>query len=356
MKKQILAWAILFHWAAGGTTTAFAFGTAMKPRTYSTPVRATPTPTPASTPASTPAPVPKTTPAPTPVPPPVSSLDDLIGITLDDVSDAVRPGTIAAIRNLGKPITARVVFDEGMPASYYLKPVTEIRQSARVMGEILDSSSMKGYTVSEYEARTKEYLRTLGAQIDYWEIGNEVNGNWLGTNTFEKIKVAYQAVRAEGKKTALTFFYMGEPGDAVNCIDAPGNDLFSWINRQFQLGLPAGSRDPVTESMRNSLDLVLVSWYPYGCFNIKPDWSAIFARLATIFPNSNVGFGEIGTAKPEFGSQREIEMIREFYPMASRIVLPPRYIGGYFWWNFVREMVPYQTSALFPVLKAAIQN
>ena len=292
-----------------------------------------------------------------PTSPPASSgaaTQQVVGVTLDDVSDSIRPGEIAAIKALGVPVRARVVFDGGMNASYYLKPVQELKAVASIMGEIADSTVMRNYSVSSYQARAQAYLQALKGIVDVWEIGNEVNGNWLGTGTFEKIKAAYSVVKANQGKTALTFFYMGEPSDTNNCIDAPGNDQFSWIQSKFQLSLPARQRDSETEAMRLGLDEVLVSWYPDGCFNLKPDWSAIFTRLAGIFPNSKVGFGEIGTTKPQYGSAYEKALIQEFYPMKSRIVLPSSYIGGYFWWNFAAEMVPWQSSTLFPVLSRSV--
>ncbi len=303
--------------------------------------------------SSGPTPTPTPKPSPTPIPPGVST--QVIGVTLDDVSDSIRPGEIAAIKALGVPIRARVVFDGGMSASYYLKPVQELKAVASIMGQLADSTDMRNYSPASYQSRAQGYLQAMKGIVDVWEIGNEVNGNWLGSGTFEKLKAAYSVVKANQAKAALTFFYMGEPSDAKNCIDAPGNDQFSWIQSKFQLGLPSSQRDPEAESMRLGLDEVLVSWYPDGCFNLKPDWTSIFNKLAAIFPNSKVGFGEIGTENPQYGSAYEKALIQEFYPLRSRIPLPASYTGGYYWWYFAQEMVPYQTSPLFPVLFQAIR-
>jgi len=311
-----------------------------------------------SSPAPTPipSPTPVQTPAPTPTPqPPSTAVTQVVGVTLDDVSDSIRAGEIAAIKALGVPVRARVVFDGGMSASYYLKPVQELKSVASIMGQIADSTDMRNYSTSSYQARAQGYLQALKGMVDVWEIGNEVNGNWLGTGTFEKLKAAYSVVKSNQAKAALTFFYMGEPSDSKNCIDAPGNDQFGWIQSKFQLGLPAQQRDPEAEAMRLGLDEVLVSWYPDGCSNLKPDWSAIFSKLAGIFPNSKVGFGEIGTQNPQYGSPYEKALIQEFYPLKSRISLPSSYIGGYYWWYFAEEMVPYQNSSLFPVLYQSIR-
>jgi hypothetical protein len=107
--------------------------------------------------------------------------------------------------------------------------------------------------------------------------------------------------------------------------------------------------------MRLGLDQVLVSWYPDGCPGLNPDWSMVFNRLASIFPNSKVGFGELGTTQPQGGSAVEASLIQNYYPMASRVALPASYIGGYFWWYFAEEMTPYGSSSLFNVLNQSIR-
>ncbi|GAA3030296.1 hypothetical protein GCM10020229_47170 [Kitasatospora albolonga] len=45
--------------------------------------------------------------------------------------------------------------------------------------------------------------------MDVWEIGNEVNGNWLGSyaDVSTKITDAYRQVEAAGKRSALTLYY-----------------------------------------------------------------------------------------------------------------------------------------------------
>ena len=48
------------------------------------------------------------------------------------------------------------------------------------MGEILDSFFVKNISTAAYGTRTTEYLNTLGDNVDIWEIGNEINGEWLG--------------------------------------------------------------------------------------------------------------------------------------------------------------------------------
>ena len=284
----------------------------------------------------------------------------IYGVTLDDVSNV--NAALSAFKLLGRVPTARIVLDTGEPASYYLAPIQTLRPSAYIMGELVDSSYMTSYTAGSVQAWTESYTKTLNAVVDIWEVGNEVNGNWLstesnGADVLPKIEAMYDVVAASGAATAITFFYEGEPADNNNCIatDHGGNDMFTWINDQFSLKLPAAQRPVETEKIRVNLKYALISWYPDQCQGETPNWPQVYTKLAGIFPNAKVGFGELGTANPQNGSTFETNEIDQYYPMATVTTgLPPSYIGGYFWWYFAEEMVPWPGS-LGTTLKAAIQ-
>ena len=303
----------------------------------------------ASIPLPAPPPIPSGGVAGRPIPAPI------YGVTLDDVAHL--NAEITSLQQLAHMPTARVVFDYSEPPSYYAGPIQQLRGVSYIMGQIADSSDMSKFTVASYQNRTQNYVATLGSQVDVWEIGNEVNGDWLGSNTLGKIETAYDVVSAAGGATAITLFYEGEPTDRYNCIstDNGGNDMFTWINQNFQTQLSPTSRNPETEKIRLGVNYVLVSWYPDQCNNLQPNWSDIYARLAAIFPNSKLGFGEIGTANPQGGSQYEVNLINQFYPLAKNTLLPAGYIGGYFWWYYAEEMVPTTATTLFGVLNTAIR-
>jgi hypothetical protein len=103
-----------------------------------------------------------------------------------------------------------------------------------------------------------------GPCVDIWEVGNEVNGNWLLNNatsaapTMAKIKAMYNAVaystnpNLRSKYTALTFFYEGEPSDPTNGIatNNGGNDMFTWIQTNF-----ITNKTAETEAIRTDLNL-----------------------------------------------------------------------------------------------------
>lgn len=322
-------------------------------------------PIPAPSLAPTVTPMPSATPAPTPSPSlspaPISGgagrevPAPLYGVTLDDVSNV--SAQVTSLKQLVHTPTTRVVFDGGVNPSYYSGPVKQLRDVSYIMGQILDSTEMGKMTVAQYQQRTQSYVSAMASQVDIWEIGNEVNGGWLSRNTQAQIRAAYNTVSAAKGATAVTFFYEGEPTDPKNCIDKNngGNDMFTWIRDNYQLNLAPEQRDPENEKLRLGLNYVFISWYPQQCNDIQPNWSDIYKKLAEIFPNSKVGFGEIGTENPQGGSAYEVNLIKQFYPMAKTTTLPSSYVGGYFWWYYAEEMVPVTKTPLFNVLNEAMK-
>jgi hypothetical protein len=264
--------------------------------------------------------------------------DFIWGVTVDDVSNLKAIPT--SLGKLSKKPTTRVVFDEYVAASDYLNAVTAIQNVSFVMGEILDSSSVALYSPQAYRDRTTEYLNTLGGRVDIWEVGNEINGEWLcakdashctaaqTADVVAKMSGAYDLVKQAGGKTALTLYYN------KGCYADAKNEMFTWANAN------------VPASMKSGLDYVLISYYEDDCNGLQPDWQAVFTKLAAMFPNSSLGMGECGTAK----KARKTTYINRYYRMKVNV---PRYVGGYFWWYFKQDMVPY-TNSLWSVLDNAI--
>ena len=254
----------------------------------------------------------------------------LYGVTLDSVDDL--PTVLISLKNLARRPTARVVFDRDMAASDYASPVRNIHDVAGVMGEVLDSNSVSAVTVDAYAARAEDFLNTLGDDVDIWEIGNEVNGEWLGSSddVAQKISAAYRIVHERGKPTALTLFYN------PNCWDKPDHEMFGWTDQH------------VPDDLKQHLDYVLLSYYEDSCNGQQPDWNMVFARVARIFPNSKLGFGECGTTD----ASRKAQDIRNYYDLRVNL---PQYIGGYFWWYYRQDMLPY-TSQLWSVLNMSLER
>ena len=58
-------------------------------------------------------------------------------------------------------------------------------------------------TAGRWHRQMTEYLDALGATVDIWEVGNEINGEWLGTTSdvVAKASIAFDLVRKRGYRT-----------------------------------------------------------------------------------------------------------------------------------------------------------
>jgi hypothetical protein len=263
----------------------------------------------------------------------------LYGVTADDIGN-LSP-MVTALGALPHRPTTRIVFDEGQAPSYYANAVPAVHAVSDVMGEILDSAYVKDVTVAQYTQRTSDYLAAFPTGVDLWEVGNEINGNWLDTTSggaadvAAKMTGAFDLVKAAGGRTALTLY---------GCSDADAaHDMFTWT----KANVPA--------RMLTGLDYVLVSYYEGDCGAPRSDWPTVFHTLRQMFPNSGVGFGEVGCTDKNGQDVTDPTVagpyLQKYYGMA---ITEPGWVGGWFWWYFAEDMVP-DTKPMFPILGAAMK-
>lgn len=259
------------------------------------------------------------------------------GVTVDDVSRLDQ--IVASLAHLpGKP-AVRIPFDPGLAPAHYRQAVNAISKVGYVLAEPVDSSEVTGYTTPQYVARFRSYLAAFGTSVNLWEIGNEVNGDWLGParTVTADITGAYDVVRKAGGRTALTLSY--EPG----CAGDPSHDMWTWAARNIPRGMKLG------------LDYVLVSYYEEDCNDYRPStagWDAIFRRLHTMFPHAKLGFGEVGTY-PSDPVATKIAYLNRYYRLRIDV---PGYADGYFWWYYAEDMIPYQRNRLWRALAADMRT
>jgi hypothetical protein len=265
----------------------------------------------------------------------------LYGVTVDDIANL--SDIVASARALGHMPVTRVYFNVKEPASYYAAAVRAIQPVSYVMGELLDSSDARHIGTRAYGKRVESYLAQLGNSVDVWEIGNEVNGNWTGRySTVEaKLTAAYDDVTAAGRRSALTLYYNVGCGDGSRELDPVT------FSERF-----------VPSAVRSGLDYVLLSYYEGDCKGIRPSaatWTAYFARLHGIFPHALVGFGEIGMDDPAtsntLGTARSL--MTYYYGLGIDL---PYYVGGYFWWYYDEDCLPYAIKPLWATLQSAFMS
>ncbi len=194
----------------------------------------------------------------------------LYGLTVDDVGNVAQ--LVDMLRRLPQRPTMRIYFDTHEPAQYYAPAVNSMKPVSYLMGELLDSSDESRIGTDAYSRRVRTYLSTLGRKIDVWEIGNEVNGNWLGPyrDVEAKLLAAYDQVSAARKRTALTLYYNLGCGDGASELDPLS------FSRRF-----------VPRRVRNGLNFVLLSYYEQNCQGIRPSaatWTNYFSRTAQALP------------------------------------------------------------------------
>ena len=156
--------------------------------------------------------------------------------------------------------------------------------------------------MASYRQRAVDFVNSFGSQIDLWEVGNEVNGEWLGptSQTVAKISAAYDTVVAAGGRTALTLYYN------PNCWSAASNEMFTWAKANIPSAMKAG------------LDYVFISYYPEDCNNYWPSqsgWQSVFDRLHQMFPSAQLGFGESGNSNDRDPIAHKISLLNRYYQL-----------------------------------------
>jgi len=273
------------------------------------------------------------------------------GVTVEDTNDVTtepfQTQVVTALGNLSAGPTTRIVFTPPRPASDYSAAVARISTVSYIMGQPVDSSSVSGISVPDYLSRFQDYLTTLGASVDIWEICNECNGDWLGgtADVVSKMSEAYDYVKGQGGRTALTLYQF--PTLNSSCVSDPSFDMIAWA----QAHVPA--------RIRQGVDYVLVSYYNDSCSPSQPEpnWQTLFTNLAALFPNSKVGFGEVGwsTRRAPTIAQRTT-LINHFYGLRKNFpITVPSYVDGYFYWEFSLDMVP-DTKQLWSVINNAMSK
>jgi hypothetical protein len=261
----------------------------------------------------------------------------LYGVTVDDISGL--SDIVASLGALPHKPTTRIVFDEGEAPSYYAQAVKSIGAVSYVMGEILDSQFVSNVSITAYTQRTTDYLSAFPTGVDLWEVGNEINGNWLGatSDVVTKMTNAYTLVKNAGGKAELTLY---------GCSDSdPSYDMITWAKAHIQ------------PDMARGFDYVLVSYYEGDCASPRADseWPGLFQQLRNFFPNAGIGFGEVGAVDLMGQDVNSTSIATPYLQKYNGMNIPVSgYVGGYFWWFFREDMVP-KTLPLFPVLSAAMK-
>ena len=267
----------------------------------------------------------------------------LWGVTLDNTADIATPTLtqeVNGLQALPEMPVARIVMDVGTKPAAYASAVAALHPVSFLMAELGDSSEMKGQTVAAYQRFEQALVTAYGGSIDVWEIGNEVNGEWVGSTKKEVAKItdAYDTVTAAGGATALTLYYN------PHCATKPSHQMFSWAEANIPAAMKAG------------LDDVFISYYPDDCHGYWPSaagWQSVFDQLHAIFPQARLGFGESGISSDKGTAATKAALLTKYYTLD---ITGDNYVGGYFWWYFAEDALPYQGNAVWNALASAMTD
>ena len=264
--------------------------------------------------------------------------EKLYGVTFDSINNI--EVAKEALASLSKKVMVRVVFDEKISAQSYRASLLQLKEVSSVMGELFDSEYLPHYSFKEYKKRVDEYLDVLGDVVDVWEIGNEVNGEWTGepSDVAKKVAYAYSAVKKRGYKSALTLYYNDYTYND-GCWAKPEEKMRPWAKKYLD------------KELKEGVEYLFVSYYEEDCDNYRPtklEWERLFKELGKMFPNSKLGFGEVGTSNPS----KKAEYLKRYYTLD---INASRYVGGYFWWYAKEDMVP-KSKPLWSVLNKVLKK
>ena len=231
----------------------------------------------------------------------------------------------------------RIVCDRANEPSFYRPMIEEARTSGiHVLLQILDSvdNRMPAEKVNE---RVRAYVDAFAADVDAFEIGNEVNMKAV-PGMVERLEyaAAYAREHAPRARTAVVLFWQLGSGFAKS---NGAFTFFHWINHNV---LPS-------RVLMENVDEWLVSLYPEGYPLGAPAFDEMMTRLERLFPGRAIGIGETDywmkgtdrvwawrTMSDSLDSMRA-EFFRWHYAAAAGY--EQSVLGG-FWWGFCHEMAP----------------
>lgn len=215
-----------------------------------------------------------------------------------------------------KDLCVRVVMERDAPLEIYKEPCRLLHEAGiGVMIEPIDSYFMKSYkTPRLYTKRILKAIEAVDPYVSIVEVGNEVNGDWVGGNPIGRVTQAISAIKElDGHYlTAITPIVFRD-------------DPTQWYKFLQSFHLP-------------QVDLALFSYYPRDGSSKILDWNLQFEALGEIFQKSQLGFGEFGTeaeGKPPPLLSEEMALIKEFY---TKKISHPRYIGGGGYWDTLQAI------------------
>lgn len=256
----------------------------------------------------------------------------IFGLTIDDAweDEIALKDVVEGLKNLKERPTVRIVMSREKEPAEYVEMFKAIKPYADIMVCPVDSSEMKNFEDKEsYLRRFKDSYDHLSEYVSIWEVGNEINGTeWIKQSPeliADKVFSAANFIKSKGEKIALTLY----------CTDSPQKDMIVWMQKY------------IPKQLADSVDYCFVSYYEDDNGGYSPDWKSIFNDIGEFFPSAFLGIGECGNTAENATEKSKIEMAKKYYCMQK---YHKRFAGGYFWWNWVEDCIPYKNNRMYETI------
>ena len=245
------------------------------------------------------------------------------GVTLDEIPDEA---TLSRARSaVGDGGWIRLVLDPDTPLTAYAAPLAAAhRLGLRVLALPVDSSAMAGLSDKAWRSRIAAAVAAL-PDVDQWEAGNEVNGDWLGKDVAARVAWAADHVHQHTRASVLVTLYwqLGE-GDRQH-------SLFNWL---------AAHPEAVARA-----DDVGLSLYPEE-HPLGAATDTVLTRLRAVLPGHTLMISELGYSSADlehiwwWGSPTDPAGAGRAAVASLYTLAPAGYPftgGGPFWWYFAQD-------------------
>lgn len=238
-------------------------------------------------------------------------------------------------------------YEYGRSFTVYDKIIAELKsKNIRIMACVLDTTQWRRDLTPElYSRRVRNLVVRYASKIRSWEVGSELNGDWLGgpktplglEKTFRIYKAGVEAVKAhEPTLETVATLYWWE-------ATAPGEEysLGGWLKRY------------VPEGFGEGLDVVSLSLQPEDN-PVGMAFERVFDQVREALPAQKLMLGSFGyVEKSELNGYwwfdpKDIDAARKdllvLYTAASCAM--PRSLCGGFWWQTLDQMLLPQTKKM----------
>ena len=284
------------------------------------------------------------------------TLDDSLLQRMDDVtwiSEAVARSGSDWVRLVLRPNGSDFLYSSLRSFNEYDGIVAELKKNKiKILACLLDTAQWpKTLTPEAYGERVKNIVLHYKGKVDAWEVGSEINGDWLGGSSSplnpEQVYKIFSAGAAKAKELdpeteTMATLYWWE-------ATAPDREhsLTGWLKAHAGKGFG------------KNLDVVGLALYPEDN-PVGTSFDRAFDAVAEALPAQRLMLSSFGYAEQDElkgywwlapddvdGARKDIAIL---YTAAACAM--PRSVGGGFWWQTLEQMLPpghHKAADLFKI-------